>query len=91
MAMKRVSVAEAKDHLPALLHEAEHAPVEIVRRGKAVAVIVSRAAYDRLRGGKRDAWEALQRWRASVDLESLALDDVFEDVRDRSPGRSVKW
>jgi PHD/YefM family antitoxin component YafN of YafNO toxin-antitoxin module len=33
MAMKRVSVAEAKNTLPALLDEAESAPVEIVRRG----------------------------------------------------------
>ena len=39
MAMKRVSVAEAKNKLPALLHEAETEPVEIVRRGKPVAVV----------------------------------------------------
>jgi hypothetical protein len=32
--MKRVSVAEAKNTLPALLHEADEAPVEILRRGK---------------------------------------------------------
>jgi tRNA(fMet)-specific endonuclease VapC len=41
-----VSVAEAKNTLPALLHEAEAGPVEIVRRGKPVAV-------ERLSDGKR--------------------------------------
>lgn len=89
--MKRVSVAEAKNRLPALLHEAENAPVEIVRRGKAVAVIVSRATYDRMRGRKPDAWEALERWRASVDLKALHLEDVFDGVRDTSPGRAARW
>jgi prevent-host-death family protein len=89
--MKRVSVAEAKNHLPALIHSAEEAPVEIVRRGKPVAVLLSRATFDRLRGRRPDAWGALERWRASVDLKSLELKDVFEGLRDRSPGRAAKW
>lgn len=88
--MKRVSLADAKNRLPALLHEVEQAPVEIVRGGKGVAVIVSRAAYDRMRGRKPDAWEALERWRASVDLEALHLEDVFEGVRDRSRLAAVR-
>ena len=89
--MKQVSVAEAKNRLPSLLHDAERAPVQIVRRGKPIAVIVSRTAYDRLRGQHTDAWAALQRWRASVDLAELDLDGVFENVRDRSPARKLKW
>jgi prevent-host-death family protein len=87
MAMKRVSVAEAKNHLPALIREAEETPVEIMRRGKPVAVLMCCATFDRLRGRRSDAWEALERWRASVDLESLDLEDVFHGVRDRSAGR----
>ena len=49
MKPKRVSVAEAKNHLPALIHEAESSstPVEITRRGKTVAVLVSRTEYVR--------------------------------------------
>jgi prevent-host-death family protein len=51
MAMKtrRVSVAEAKNKLPALIHEAEANgdPVEITRRGKTVAVLVSSTEYGR--------------------------------------------
>jgi prevent-host-death family protein len=92
MAMKRVSVAEAKNTLPALLHEAEQAPVEIVRRGKPVAVIVSRATYDRLRGKSEGIWSALERFRAGHELAQLDAASAFEGVRDRSAkGRPVRW
>jgi prevent-host-death family protein len=91
MAMKRVSVAEARDTLPALLHEAESTPVEIFRRGKPVAVILSRASYDRLRGKSEGVWAALERFRESHDLEGLDAASTF-DTRDRSSkGRSVRW
>jgi prevent-host-death family protein len=92
MAMKRVSVAEAKNALPALLHEAESAPIEILRRGKPVAVILSRASYDRLRGKSEGVWAALERFRATHELEQLDAASAFEDVRDRSTeGRPVRW
>ncbi len=92
MAMKRVSVAEAKDTLPALLHEADTAPVEIVRRGKPVAVILSRASYDRLRNESQGVWAALERFRETHDLAQLDAAAAFEDVRDRSAeGRPVRW
>ncbi len=90
IAMKRVSVAEAKNHLPALLHDAESAPIEIVRRGRPVAVLVSRATYDRLRGKSEGMWTALQHFRATHDLEALDVANAFEGVRDQSPGRPVK-
>jgi prevent-host-death family protein len=92
MAMKRVSVAEAKNTLPALLHEAESAPVEIVRRGKPVAVILSRASYDRLRSKSEGVWVALERFRDTHDLDELDAAGAFDGVRDRSPlGRPVRW
>ncbi len=92
MAMKQVSVAEAKNTLPALLHEAESAPVEIVRRGKPVAVILSRASYDRLRGKNEGVWAALERFRETHDLGELDAAGAFEGVRDPKPeGRPVRW
>jgi prevent-host-death family protein len=92
MAMKRVSVAEAKNTLPALLHEAESEPVEIVRRGKPVAVILSRASYDRLHGKNEGIWSALQRFRAKYDLDELDGATAFEALRDgKAPGRRVRW
>jgi len=92
MAMRRVSVAEAKNTLPALLHEAESAPVEIVRRGKPVAIILSRASYDRLRGKGEGVWAALERFRETYDLEQLDASGALAGVRDRSTrGRPVRW
>jgi prevent-host-death family protein len=90
--MKRVSVAEAKNTLPALLHDADAAPVEILRRGKPVAVILSRASYDRLQGRGDGVWAALTRFRETHDLEPLDPAGAFEGVRDPSPeGRPVRW
>jgi prevent-host-death family protein len=92
MAMKRVSVAEAKNTLPALLHEAESSPVEIVRRGKPVAVILSRATYDRLRGKNDGIWATLERFRDTHDLELLDAASAFDGVRDpETAGRAVRW
>jgi prevent-host-death family protein len=90
--MKRVSVAEAKNTLPALLHEAESEPVEIVRRGKPVAVILSRTAYDRLRGKGEGVWAALEHFRATHDLGELDAASAFDGLRDpKTEGRPVRW
>lgn len=35
-----------------------------------------------------DFWSALQDFRQRVDLESID-DDIFENIRDKSPGREV--
>jgi len=92
MAMKRVSVAEAKNTLPALLHEAEAAPVEIVRRGKPVAVILSRVSYDKLQGKAEGVWSALGRFRETHDLGALDSVEAFEGLRDANiAGRPIRW
>lgn len=92
MAMKRVSVAQAKNGLPALLHEAEAGPIEIVRRGKPVAVILARATYDRLAGNDTGVWSAIQAFRKSHDLEGLDAKTAFAAGRDRAvTGRPVRW
>jgi prevent-host-death family protein len=90
--MKRsVSVAEAKNDLPALVHEAEDHPIVIERRGKRVAVLLSARAYDQLTGAGVDLWSAVQRFRKAHDVGSLDLGGVFDDVRDRSQGRGFEW
>jgi prevent-host-death family protein len=91
-AMRRVSVAEAKNTLAALLREAESAPVEITRHGRPVAVILSRATYDRLRGKSEGVWTSLERFRKTHDLGALDATGALADVRCPSaPGRSVRW
>ncbi len=90
--MKRVySVAEARNHLASLVHEAEAGrPVRITRRGKPAAVLVSDGEYDRLARQRPGFWQALESFRSTVAPDAL-LDTatVFDDVRDRTPGRDV--
>ncbi len=89
---KRVSIAEARDHLPALIRSVEHGePVELTRRGKMVAVLVSGRDFERLTTGPPDLWAAIQKFRAEHDLSDLDVEEVFGDVRDRTPGREVEW
>ena len=84
MYMKRVSVAEARNNLPALIHETETEPIEIMRRGKPVAVLISRGDFDRM-PPQPSFYEAMLAWRKRYGRE---LDDeVWLPKRDQSPGR----
>lgn len=91
--VKRYSIAEARDHLPSLVHEAETGTtVELTRRGKPVAVLVARDEYERLAQERTDFWSAyqdfLRRYPGSPEDET---DDLLAGVRDPSPGRDVSW
>jgi prevent-host-death family protein len=90
-ARKKYSVAEARHNLPALVHDAERGTmVEVTRRGRAVAVLMSLDRYARLERRRPDFWGALQDFRRNTDLEALGVDDAFVDsLRDRSTGRDV--
>lgn len=93
--MSQVSIAEAKNTLTRLIYEAERGEaVHITRRGKPVAVLVSEAAYERLKAGvqKKDVWQAIQEWRAQArfDWPELTPEEV-DSWRDRSPGRGFTW
>lgn len=61
--------------------EAESAPVEITRRGRPVAVILSRATYDRLRGKSEGVWASLERFRTTYDLGALDAAGALTNVR----------
>lgn len=93
--MYQVSIAEAKNTLTRLIHEAEQGEtVHITRRGKPVAVLVSEDAYERLKflEQKTDVWQAIQAWRknSSFDWPELTPEEV-DSWRDRSPGREYSW
>lgn len=90
---RRHSVAEARRHLPALIRAAEGgSTVEISRRGEPVAVLVSRQRFENLSVRRPDFMEAYREFLREHDLASLDLDpdEIFADVRDRSPGRAVE-
>lgn len=76
-----ISIADAKNRLPALIHQVEAGEtVTISRRGKAVAVVVSMEAFERMKAPsvpRKSAWEVLQQVRAE-----LAAADAFPDWTD---------
>lgn len=90
---KSYSIAEARDKLAAIVHDVEEtAAVEFTRRGKPVAVLLSVGEYRRLRGERRDFWDAYTGFRDSVSLEDLGIgSELFEGLRESSPGRETLW
>jgi len=92
--MKSYSIAEAKSHLGQLVHQVEAGPpVELTRRGRPVAMVVSIRDYQQLATPRHDAWDAVRRFRESHDMEALDIDpaEVFAVERDLSPGRDFSW
>jgi prevent-host-death family protein len=84
----KYSVAEARAKLPKILDEVELGrEVELTRRGKAVAVVVSVEEYERMSGGYRSFAEAYEEHRKRHEgLER----SVLEGLRDRTGGRMVQ-
>lgn len=84
--MKRVSIAEAKQTLPALVHEVErHGEIEITRRGKTVAYLV---AADRLaRPATRTFVGAYFAWREKY---ADAIGDEPLELPARSAARKAR-
>jgi prevent-host-death family protein len=85
---KRYTLAEARANLPTILDEIETgADVELTRRGKPVAVVMSVRECDRLRGRQvhfKDAYALfMEQQRPGIDKGFPAK------LRDRSPGRNV--
>ena len=93
--MAQVSIAEAKNALTHLIHEAERGEaIHITRHGKPVAVLLSEEAYEQLKSWEQqtDFWQAIQAWRAQTSFDWLELTPGEVDSwRDRSPGREYSW
>ncbi len=91
---KSYSIAEAKNRLSHVVREAEaEAPVELTRRGHPVAMVVSIEDYQRLETPRHSVWDAIREFRGKHDMAVLDLDpeEIFDRVRDRSPGKDFSW
>ena len=90
---KQFSISEAKNRLPALVHDIENGPaVQLTRHGKPVAVLISISQYKRLVSRPKNFWATLCAFRETTDIGTLlSSDDTFFDRRDQSPGRSVNF
>jgi len=87
---KRYSIAEARDQFARLVREGEKTSmVEITRRGKPTAVVISWREYQRLTL-KVNFWDRYFAFHQQFDLARLAIEpQISEGVRDQSPGRRV--
>lgn len=88
---KKVSISDAREHLPSLVRDAERGlTVTLTRRGEPVAVLVSTARYRTYAKRSIPFSRALEEFRNAVDLDELDIESVYEDARDRSAGRVVQ-
>lgn len=88
---RRYSIAEARSRLPSLIDEAEAGiEVELTRRGRPVAVLVSHREFERLRGTRSQFNEAYCRFLERYSLDDIGVDRGFAaSIRDRTVGRKV--
>ncbi len=91
--MKQLSIAEARDQFTSLIRDVETDKlVEVTRRGKPVAVVLSIEEYRRLTAKETSFWSAYEVFREKFDPEIYGLSeaDDFPPPRDTSPGREVE-
>lgn len=91
---KSYSIAQAKNLLGRVVHEAEEgAQVELTRRGRPVAVLLSLTEFERLRQPRPDFWTACQEFRREFDLDELDIDpdQIFAVPADSSAGKDFSW
>jgi prevent-host-death family protein len=88
---KQFSIAEAKNRLPAIVHYVEKGPsVELTRRGKPVAVLLSIQEYERLSRKYTGFWRAVSEYRRKIKDEGIGISEKdFQGLRDLSSGRDV--
>lgn len=95
---RRYPLSYAQDNLSEIVRQIEEGEaVELTEKGEAVAVLVSCEDFKRYMRhtpnrpkANGDFWEAMQEFREVMEREGLNYDDVFENVRDKSPGREIE-
>lgn len=88
---QRYSLAEARSHLPTIIDEVEAGQaIELTRRGKPVAVVVSHREFERLRSNRARFGEVYRTFLNRYSLEEVGVDERFAaSTRDQSHGRKV--
>ncbi len=88
---QRFSIADARANLPALVDEVEAGKrIELTRRGKPVAVVISPGEYTRLASARPTFSEAYRAFLARFARKDFAVDqDFFAALRDPTSGRKV--
>ena len=87
----RYSIAEARAKLPTIVDQAEAGlKVQLTRRGKAVAVVVSLREWERSRTDRAQFGEVYRNFLENHVLKDIGLEPGFStSLRDKDPGRKV--
>lgn len=88
---KQYSIAQARSNLAQLVDQAETgSKIEITRRGKPVAVVLSVEEYSRLSAERAPFRDAFNRFLHAHPRKELGFDEkYFESLRTRESGRDV--
>ena len=88
---RRYSIAEARQEFARLVRRVERGrPLEIARRGRPVAVLMSASEYLRLAGERPSFAEAVRALRARLDVEALGIGQLeFQGLRGSSADGEV--
>jgi prevent-host-death family protein len=89
---KIYSVAAARARLPQILDEVESGKdVQLSRRGRLVAVVVSGERYESLRSDRAQFGDSYRSFVQRHSLAEIGLDtDFFDSARDKGAGRQVR-
>lgn len=88
---RRYSITEARASLPAIVNQAESGQeIELTRRGKPVAVVMSLSEFTRLRSDRPCFADAYKRFVDAYVLDEVGVDEgYFEAARDSDGGRKI--
>jgi prevent-host-death family protein len=88
---RRYSVAEARTNLPTIVDQAEAGlTVELTRRGKPVAVVVSLREFERSRTDRARFGDVYGTFLEKHVLEDIGVEpDFLTSLRDKGRGRTV--
>ena len=88
---KQYSIAQARSSLPTIVDEAEAGvDVELTRRGKPVAAVISLEKLERLRGERPRFADAYRDFLAKYSLDEVGLDEaIVRSLREKDRGREV--
>jgi prevent-host-death family protein len=89
--LKRYSIAEARSSLPTIVNQAEAgAEIELTRRGKPVAVLISHRQLEQLRSDRPRFMDVYGAFLRKHSLEAIGIDSAFfQAARARGAGRKV--
>lgn len=78
--MQIVSSSDARNHLAAMLDQAQHAPITIQKQGRNTAVLLSYDEYERLTSSPAKRFQSVCERISRNAKERGLTDEIFNDL-----------